>query len=217
MFDNFRFTDNSRKALENAQKEAKDMGFNYVGTEHLLLGILGVEECVAAALLKKMGVKSEEVRQRVIKLTGKGDFVFAGEMQLTPRTKNVIENTNRISRQMGHDFVGTEHILLTLIHEQHSVATRVLLELNVDLNRLKEALLNALGVSASAKKGQEGAQPGGVPGGAQGSETLEKFTRDLTQAARNGELDPVIGREKEIERVIQILSRRTKNNPVLIG
>jgi len=217
MFDNFRFTDNSRKALEHAQKEAKDMGFNYVGTEHLLLGILGVEECMAAALLKKMGVKSEDVRQRVMKLTGKGDFVFDGEMQLTPRTKNVIENTNRISRQMGHDFVGTEHILLTLIHEQHSVATRVLLELNVDLNRLKESLLNALGVSASAKKGHEGAQQGGTPGGAQGSEALEKFTRDLTQAAKNGELDPVIGREQEIERVIQILSRRTKNNPVLIG
>ena len=143
MFDQFRFTDNSRKALENAQQEARAMGFNYVGTEHLLLGILDVTECQASQILAQMGVDAETVRKDVVRLTGQGDFQFIGDMQLTPRTKNVIESTNRISRSMGHDFVGTEHMLVTMIHETSSVATRVLVDLKVDLNALNKALLAA--------------------------------------------------------------------------
>ena len=217
MFDQFRFTDNSRKALENAQQEARAMGFNYVGTEHLLLGILDVTECQASQILAQMGVDVETVRKDVIRLTGQGDFQFIGDMQLTPRTKNVIESTNRISRSMGHDFVGTEHMLVTMIHETSSVATRVLVDLKVDLNALNKALLAALGVTQDIQHSDPG---GTLPQGGKapaGNDKLSQFTRDLTQAARNGELDPVIGRDQEIERVIQILSRRTKNNPVLIG
>ncbi len=217
MFDQFRFTDNSRKALENAQQEARAMGFNYVGTEHLLLGILDVTECQASQILAQMGVDAETVRKDVVRLTGQGDFQFIGDMQLTPRTKNVIESTNRISRSMGHDFVGTEHMLVTMIHETSSVATRVLVDLKVDLNALNKALLAALGVTQDIQHSDPGGslpQSGKAPAG---NGKLSQFTRDLTQAARNGELDPVIGRDKEIERVIQILSRRTKNNPVLIG
>jgi len=212
MFDEYRFTEHSRKALEYAQNEAREMGFNYVGTEHLLLGILDVTDCTATQILAQMNVDADKVREDVIRLTGKGDGEFNGDFGLTPRTKNVIENTNRIALQMKHDFVGTEHMMVALIHESSSIAVRVLADLKVDMRTLNQALLQALGV----QPGQQGASGAGMPG-AQGGSKMEQFTRDLTKAAKNGELDPVIGREKEIERVIQILSRRTKNNPVLIG
>ena len=203
-----RFTENARKALGLAQEEAKALGHNYVGTEHLLLGIIAVEESTASEVLADMNVSADGVRENVERLVGKGDFNFTEAFGYTPRTKNVIEYSLMEAKALGHNYVGTEHLLLALIRERASVAARILNDMGADLKTLRERLIGGM-------REEGGSAKPSAPGGK--TPKLDKFGRDLTQAAREGELDPVIGRQKEIERVIQILSRRTKNNPVLIG
>jgi ATP-dependent Clp protease ATP-binding subunit ClpC len=203
-----RFTENARKALGLAQEEARSLGHNYVGTEHLLLGIIAVEESTASEVLGEMGVSAEGIREQVERLVGKGDFNFTDAFGYTPRTKNVIEYSVVEAKGLSHSYVGTEHLLLALLRERASVAARILIDLGVDLKALRDRLIGGMR--------EEGPGTGKSTAGGK-TPKLDKFGRDLTQAARDGELDPVIGRQKEIERVIQILSRRTKNNPVLIG
>jgi len=200
-----RFTQNARDALANAQNQARDMGYNYIGTEHVLLGILSVSDSAACKILNEKGLTVDSVRSSILRLVGKGSFEFNDSFGLTPRTKNVIELSVREARSLNHDYVGTEHLLLALSRERGSIAARIMMDADIDLTKLRDALLGMLKDNSEVKE-KEGRTP-----------KLDKFSRDLTEAAKNGTLDPVIGRQKEIERVIQILSRRTKNNPVLIG
>ena len=207
---NGRFTERAQKVLVIAQQEAAGLGHNYVGTEHLLLGLVKEGKGIAAQVLKNMGVDSDKVIEKIEELTGKGDSSSAASMiYLTPRTKRVLELSILEARRMGHNYVGTEHLLLGLIREGEGVAAKVLRDLNVDLGKTREEIIKTLssGVPGQGDAAQSGAQ----------TPTLDQYGRDLTRMVRDGKLDPVIGRAKEIERVIQILSRRTKNNPVLIG
>ncbi len=203
-----RFTERAQRVLVAAQKEAAQMGRNYVGTEHLLLGILTDPGSAAGAL---EGVTLDAARQEVIQMLGKGDDNSPiRTMVYTPRTKKVLEQSAKEARDLQHNYVGTEHLLLALIHEREGVAATILTKMGKNLQKMREEILRALSGEdgASGEKGQK--KGNNTP-------TLDHFARDLTKAAQNGELDPVIGRTKEIERIVQILSRRTKNNPVLIG
>ena len=200
-----RFTNNARSALNNAQIEAQQLGHNYVGTEHLLIGIITVAESPASKMLAEKNVTADAVKEHIKKLVGEGDFNADGTFAMTPRTKNVIELSMREAKTLNHSYVGTEHMLLALSREQSSIAARILMDLGVDLSELKDQLLSLL-ESQEAVKEKDAKTP-----------KIDQFSRDLTELAKNGELDPVIGRQTEIERVVQILSRRTKNNPVLIG
>ncbi len=207
---NGRFTERAQKVLIIAQQEAAALGFNYVGTEHLLLGLVKEGKGIAAQVLRGMGVDSDKVIEKIEELTGRGDQSAVGQMiYLTPRTKRVLELSVLEARRMNHNYVGTEHLLLGLIREGEGVAAKVLRDLNVDLGKAREEIIKTL---SSGVPGQVDAAQNGVQ-----TPTLDQYGRDLTQMVRDGKLDPVIGRAKEIERVIQILSRRTKNNPVLIG
>ena len=202
-----RFTERAQRALVAAQKEAAGLGRSYVGTEHLLLGVLADPGAADAVL---SGVRLDDVRQEIVALLGRGDEDAENKiMTYTPRTKKVLEQSAREARDLGQNYVGTEHLLLALMHEREGVAAHVLVKLGLDLGKAREDLLSAV------KAGEQG----GAATGAKSEKTpvLDQFSRDLTQAAVGGELDPVIGRVKEIERIVQILSRRTKNNPVLIG
>ncbi|MDI3509194.1 MAG: ATP-dependent Clp protease ATP-binding subunit ClpC, partial [Clostridiales bacterium] len=204
-----RFTEKAQKALIYAQEEARALGHNYVGTEHMLLGLLREEDGIAAKVLRNMGADIENVRQEVVNLVGKGNFNFNEGFGYTPRTKRVMELSFYEARNLGHNYIGTEHLLLGLLREGEGVAARVLMDLGIDLQRARDEVIKML------------KEEGGTPQKGQPKNTntpnLDQFGRDLTELAREGKLDPVIGREKEIERVIQILSRRTKNNPCLIG
>jgi ATP-dependent Clp protease ATP-binding subunit ClpC len=202
-----RFTERAQRALVTAQREAAGLGRSYVGTEHLLLGVLADPGAADAVL---GNVRLEDVRQEIVALLGRGDEDTESKiMTYTPRTKKVLEQSAREARDLGQNYVGTEHLLLALMHEREGVAAHVLVKLGLDLNKAREDLLAAIKSNES----------NGGPGGAKNEKTpvLDQFSRDLTRAAAAGELDPVIGRAKEIERIVQILSRRTKNNPVLIG
>jgi len=204
-----RFTEKAQKALIYAQEEARALGHNYVGTEHMLLGLLREEDGIAAKVLKNMGADIDSVREEVVNLVGKGNFNFNEGFGYTPRTKRVMELSFYEARNLGHNYIGTEHLLLGLLREGEGVAARVLMDLGIDLQRARDEVIKMLKEEGSSpQKGQ--AKNTNTP-------NLDQFGRDLTELAREGKLDPVIGREKEIERVIQILSRRTKNNPVLIG
>lgn len=202
-----RFTNKAKEALSLAAECAKEMGHNYVGTEHLLAGLCGTEDSTAK-LLSENGVTLENTASAVIELVGKGDYVINNAFGYTPRVKKILEYSAAIARQLGQNYVGTEHILYALINENDSVATRVLRELGADKKQLESGIMSMLegGRESAGGRGQNGGTP-----------KLDKFGRDLTQAAKNGELDPVIGRDAEIERMIQVLIRRTKNNPVLVG
>ena len=203
-----RFTERAQRVLVAAQKEAAQMGRNYVGTEHLLLGILTDPGSAAGAL---EGVTLDAARQEVIQMLGKGDDNSPiRTMVYTPRTKKVLEQSAKEARDLQHNYVGTEHLLLALIHEREGVAATILTKMGKNLQKMREEILRALSGEDSAS-GEKGEKKGN------NTPTLDHFARDLTKAAQNGELDPVIGRTKEIERIVQILSRRTKNNPVLIG
>ena len=204
-----RFTEKAQKAILLAQEEAKRLRHNYVGTEHILLGLLAVTEGVAAQSLNNMGVNLENARNEVIKLVGQGDYE-ADIMGFTPRTKRLFELSFLEARNLGHNYVGTEHILLGLLEESEGVAVLVLKKLGVDIQKLEENILDML--ADNQYKGTSTQE-----GGSKATPNLDKYSIDLTKAAIDGKIDPVIGRAKEIERVIQILSRRTKNNPVLIG
>src|SRR5438093_365068 len=208
-----RFTDRARRVVVLAQEEARMLNHNYIGTEHILLGLIHEGEGVAAKALESLGISLEAVRSQVEEIIGQGQAAPTGHIPFTPRAKKVLELSLREALQLGHNYIGTEHILLGLIREGEGVAAQVLQKLGADLNRVRQTVIQLL--SGYTGKGE---QPGSSEqAGPQGSMVLDQFGRNLTQLAREAKLDPVIGREKEIERVMQVLSRRTKNNPVLIG
>jgi ATP-dependent Clp protease ATP-binding subunit ClpC len=211
-----RFTDRARRVVVLAQEEARMLNHNYIGTEHILLGLIHEGEGVAAKALESLGISLEGVRQQVEEIIGQGQQAPSGHIPFTPRAKKVLELSLREALQLGHNYIGTEHILLGLIREGEGVAAQVLVKLGADLNRVRQQVIQLL----SGYQGGKG-EPAGAGGPGEGTPStslvLDQFGRNLTQAARESRLDPVIGREKEIERVMQVLSRRTKNNPVLIG
>jgi ATP-dependent Clp protease ATP-binding subunit ClpC len=205
-----RFTEKAIKVIMLAQEEARRLGHNFVGTEQILLGLIGEGTGVAAKVLKSMGVNLKDARVEVEKIIGRGSGFVAVEIPFTPRAKRVLELSLEEARQLGHNYIGTEHLLLGLIREGEGVAARVLENLGVDLAKVRTQVIRMLGETAEVAAG----------GGGKGSTktpTLDEFGSNLTQQAADGKLDPVVGRQNEIERVIQILGRRTKNNPVLIG
>ncbi|CAN5649212.1 ATP-dependent Clp protease ATP-binding subunit [soil metagenome] len=209
-----RFTDRARRVVVLAQEEARMLNHNYIGTEHILLGLIHEGEGVAAKALESLGISLEAVRQQVEEIIGQGQQAPSGHIPFTPRAKKVLELSLREALQLGHNYIGTEHILLGLIREGEGVAAQVLGKLGADLNRVRQQVIQLL----SGYQGKEAATSGGPAEGTPSTSlVLDQFGRNLTQAAREGKLDPVIGREKEIERVMQVLSRRTKNNPVLVG
>ena len=211
-----RFTDRARRVVVLAQEEARMLNHNYIGTEHILLGLIHEGEGVAAKALESLGIALEGVRQQVEEIIGQGQQAPSGHIPFTPRAKKVLELSLREALQLGHNYIGTEHILLGLIREGEGVAAQVLVKLGADLNRVRQQVLQLLS-GYQGKEPAEGATGGRGEGTPSSSLVLDQFGRNLTQSAREGKLDPVIGREKEIERVMQVLSRRTKNNPVLIG
>ncbi|WP_168916514.1 ATP-dependent Clp protease ATP-binding subunit [Microcella flavibacter] len=210
-----RFTDRARRVVVLAQEEAKMLNHNYIGTEHILLGLIHEGEGVAAKALESLNISLDAVREQVQDIIGQGQQQPTGHIPFTPRAKKVLELSLREALQLGHNYIGTEHILLGLIREGEGVAAQVLVKLGADLNRVRQQVIQLL----SGYQGKEAVAVGGetTSGSDKGSQVLDQFGRNLTQAAREGKLDPVIGREKEAERVMQILSRRSKNNPVLIG
>src|SRR5215467_3044177 len=210
-----RFTDRARRVVVLAQEEARMLNHNYIGTEHILLGLIHEGEGVAAKALESLGISLEAVRQQVEEIIGQGQQAPSGHIPFTPRAKKVLELSLREALQLGHNYIGTEHILLGLIREGEGVAAQVLVKLGADLNRVRQQVIQLL-------HGYQGKEPttaasGSTEAAPSTSLVLDQFGRNLTQGAREGKLDPVIGREKEIERVMQVLSRRTKNNPVLVG
>ena len=204
-----RFTEKAIKVIMLAQEEARRLGHNFVGTEQILLGLIGEGTGIAAKVLKSMGVNLKDARVEVEKIIGRGSGFVAVEIPFTPRAKRVLELSLEEARQLGHNYIGTEHLLLGLIREGEGVAARVLENLALDLTKVRTQVIRLLGDTAEVTSGGT-ANKGKTP-------TLEEFGSNLTQKAAEGKLDPVIGRSKEIERVIQILGRRTKNNPILIG
>jgi ATP-dependent Clp protease ATP-binding subunit ClpC len=229
-----RFTDRARRVVVLAQEEARALNHNYIGTEHILLGLIHEGEGVAAKALESMGISLEAVRTEVEDIIGTGGHPPSGYIPFTPRAKKVLELALREALQLGHKYIGTEHILLGLIREGEGVAAQVLVKLGADLSRVRQQVIQLLsgyegGEPESEQASDEPAGPGvgpgdgapsaptGKPGQKSNSLVLDQFGRNLTQAAKDGKLDPVVGRGKEIERIMQVLSRRTKNNPVLIG
>ncbi len=208
-----RFTEKAIKVIMLAQEEARRLGHNFVGTEQVLLGLIGEGTGVAAKTLKSMGVTLKDARAEVEKIIGRGSGFVAVEIPFTPRAKRVLELSWDEARQLGHNYIGTEHLLLGLIREGEGVAARVLENLGVDLNKVRSNVVKMLGETKPAQTQSTST----VSGGKTKTPSLDEFGTDLTLAAQEQRLDPVVGREKEIERVIQILARRTKNNPVLIG
>ena len=226
-----RFTDRARRVVVLAQDEGRALNHNYIGTEHILLGLIQEGEGVAAKALESMGISLDAVRTEVKEIIGTGGHPPSGYIPFTPRAKKVLELALREALQLGHKYIGTEHLLLGLIREGEGVAAQVLVKLGADLSRVRQQVIQLL----SGYEGNEGAEDsngepaaagvGSASGATNGSKigqksnslVLDQFGRNLTQAAKDGKLDPVVGREKEIERVMQVLSRRTKNNPVLIG
>ncbi|WP_353508035.1 ATP-dependent Clp protease ATP-binding subunit [Intrasporangium sp.] len=216
-----RFTDRARRVVVLAQEEARLLNHNYIGTEHILLGLIHEGEGVAAKALESLDISLEGVRAQVQEIIGQGQQAPTGHIPFTPRAKKVLEYSLREALQLGHSYIGTEHILLGLIREGEGVAAQVLVKLGAELNKVRQQVIQLL--SGYQGQGGQGEKTGAGVGQATGEGTpagslvLDQFGRNLTQAAREGKLDPVIGRETEIERVMQVLSRRTKNNPVLIG
>src|SRR2546427_1214680 len=207
-----RFTDRARRVVVLAQEEARMLNHNYIGTEHILLGLIHEGEGVAAKALESLGISLEAVRQQVEEIIGQGQQAPSGHIPFTPRARKVLELALREALQLGHNYIGTEHILLGLIREGEGVAAQVLVKLGADLNKVRQQVIQLL-------NGYQAKEPAGTASEATPSTSLvlDQFGRNLTQSAWEGKLDPVIGREKEIERVMQVLSRRMKNNPVLIG
>lgn len=207
-----RFTERAQKVLALSQDEAVRLGHNNIGTEHILLGLVREGEGIAAKALQSLGLEVSKIQEEVEKLIGVGKQP-SQSIHYTPRAKKVVELSQDEARKLGHSYVGTEHILLGLIREGEGVAARVLNNLGVSLNKARQQVLQLLGSNESqaGRQGRTGQQTNAS------TPTLDSLARDLTVSAKEGKIDPVIGRSKEIERVIQVLSRRTKNNPVLIG
>ena len=221
-----RFTDRARRVVVLAQEEARLLNHNYIGTEHILLGLIHEGEGVAAKALESLGISLEAVRQQVEEIIGQGGSSPSGHIPFTPRAKKVLELSLREALQLGHNYIGTEHILLGLIREGEGVAAQVLVKLGADLSRVRQQVIQLLsgypgptgsGSQAQSSSGEKASTGGGSGDSASGSLVLDQFGRNFTQLAREKKLDPVIGREKETERMMQVLSRRTKNNPVLVG
>ncbi len=213
-----RFTDRARRVLVLAQEEARLLNHNFIGTEHILLGLIHEGEGVAAKALESLGISLEAVREKVEETIGPAGTSTTGSPPFTPRAKKVLELSLREALQLGHNYIGTEHMLLGLVREGEGVAAQVLVSLGADLSRVRQQVIQLL--SGYQAAGPEKTAAGAAPSSADvpaGSPVLDQFGRNLTQLAREHKLDPVIGREREIERVMQVLSRRTKNNPVLIG
>src|SRR5450631_2948271 len=209
-----RFTDRARRVVVLAQEEARMLNHNYIGTEYILLGLIHEGEGVAAKALESLGISLEAVRQQVEEIIGQGQQAPSGHIPFTPRAKKVLELSLREALQLGHNYIGTEHILLGLIREGEGVAAQVLVKLGADLNRVRQQVIQLLHGDPGREPAAAGAPSETAPST---SLVLDQFGRNLTAGAREGKLDPVIGREKEIERVMQVLCRRTKNNPVLVG
>ncbi|HEY6149610.1 MAG TPA: ATP-dependent Clp protease ATP-binding subunit [Gaiellaceae bacterium] len=208
-----RFTERARQVVVLAQDEARALKHNYIGTEHILLGLLREEEGLAARVLESLDITVEEVRAQVARIVGQGDEVTTGQIPFTPRAKKVLELALREALSLGHNYIGTEHILLGLVRENEGVAARILLDFDADAEKIRNEIIRML--SGPGRRQQGG---GGAPGEkSKSSKLLDQFGRNLTRQSSEGKLDPVVGRQTEIERVMQILSRRTKNNPVLIG
>ena len=208
-----RFTERARQVVVLAQDEARTLKHNYIGTEHILLGLLREEEGLAARVLDTLDITVEEVRAQVARIVGQGDEVTTGQIPFTPRAKKVLELALREALSLGHNYIGTEHILLGLVRENEGVAARILLDFDADAERIRNEIIRML----SGPGRRQGAGAGATEKGQKSSKLLDQFGRNLTKLATEGKLDPVVGRMNEIERVMQILSRRTKNNPVLIG
>ena len=208
-----RFTERARQVVVLAQDEARALKHNYIGTEHILLGLLREEEGLAARVLESLDITVEEVRAQVARIVGQGDEVTTGQIPFTPRAKKVLELALREALSLGHNYIGTEHILLGLVRENEGVAARILLDFDADAEKIRNEIIRMLSGPGRRQSGS-----GGAPGEkTKSSKLLDQFGRNLTKLASEGKLDPVVGRQTEIERVMQILSRRTKNNPVLIG
>ncbi len=216
-----RFTERARQVVVLAQEEARTLKHNYIGTEHILLGLLREEEGLAARVLESLDITVERVRAQVVRIVGSGEEVTSGQIPFTPRAKKVLELALREALSLGHNYIGTEHILLGLVRENEGVAARILLDFDADSEKIRNEVIRMLsgpggrrgqgqGAAAAAGSGQTGDPK-------KSSKLLDQFGRNLTKLAADGKLDPVVGRETEIERIMQILSRRTKNNPVLIG
>jgi ATP-dependent Clp protease ATP-binding subunit ClpC len=208
-----RFTERARQVVVLAQDEARTLKHNYIGTEHILLGLLREEEGLAARVLDTLDITVEEVRAQVARIVGQGDEVTTGQIPFTPRAKKVLELALREALSLGHNYIGTEHILLGLVRENEGVAARILLDFDAEAERIRNEIIRML----SGPGRRQGAGAGATEKGQKSSKLLDQFGRNLTKLATEGKLDPVVGRMNEIERVMQILSRRTKNNPVLIG
>ena len=212
-----RFTENAQGALNAAPKLASKLGHNYIGSEHILLGIVYKANSIASRLLDVKGVDYKKLEDAVVKMIGVGEAGASNEFELTPRTKHIIEESGQLARGMGSAFVGTEHILLSILRETDSVAVKLLEGLGINPQELYNEIIDGMGIKQS--QGASGAQNMSreQTTGAGSTQTLEKYATDLTKKAKDGKIDPVIGREEEMQRVVQILSRRTKNNPCLIG
>src|SRR5256884_895795 len=209
-----RFTERARQVVVLAQEEARILKHNYIGTEHILLGLLREEEGLAARVLESLDITVEEVRAQVARIVGQGDEVTTGQIPFTPRAKKVLELALREALSLGHNYIGTEHILLGLVRENEGVAARILLDFDADAEKIRNEIIRMLS-GPGRRQGGAASQGSGEKG--KSSKLLDQFGRNLTKQAQEGKLDPVVGRQTEIERVMQILSRRTKNNPVLIG
>ncbi len=220
-----RFTERARQVVVLAQEEARTLKHNYIGTEHILLGLLREEEGLAARVLESLDITVERVRAQVVRIVGSGEEVTSGQIPFTPRAKKVLELALREALSLGHNYIGTEHILLGLVRENEGVAARILLDFDADSEKIRNEVIRMLSGPGGRRGGAQGSGSGSgaaAGAGAQGegkksSKLLDQFGRNLTKLASEGKLDPVVGRETEIERIMQILSRRTKNNPVLVG
>jgi ATP-dependent Clp protease ATP-binding subunit ClpC len=212
-----RFTERARQVVVLAQEEARTLKHNYIGTEHILLGLLREEEGLAARVLESLDITTERVRSQVVRIVGSGEEVTSGQIPFTPRAKKVLELALREALSLGHNYIGTEHILLGLVRENEGVAARILLDFDADSDKIRNEVIRMLSGPGGRRQGAGAGTGGQAEGGKKSSKLLDQFGRNLTKLAEEGKLDPVIGRETEIERIMQILSRRTKNNPVLLG
>jgi ATP-dependent Clp protease ATP-binding subunit ClpC len=212
-----RFTERARQVVVLAQEEARTLKHNYIGTEHILLGLLREEEGLAARVLESLDITTERVRSQVVRIVGSGEEVTSGQIPFTPRAKKVLELALREALSLGHNYIGTEHILLGLVRENEGVAARILLDFDADSDKIRNEVIRMLSGPGGRRQGSGPGSGGGSGEGKKSSKLLDQFGRNLTKLADEGKLDPVIGRETEIERIMQILSRRTKNNPVLLG
>ena len=217
-----RFTGRARRVVVRAQEEARLLDHNYIGTEHILLGLLREEEGLAARVLESLDITVERVRAQVVRIVGQGDEVTTGQIPFTPRAKKVLELALREALSLGHNYIGTEHILLGLVRENEGVAARILLDFDADSEKIRNEVIRMLSGPGGRQRSGAGSTSAAGAGagtgeGKKSSKLLDQFGRNLTKLAADGKLDPVVGRETEIERIMQILSRRTKNNPVLVG